>query len=114
MNLTAMSAFLRPHHAIIAADSAHICVPRNRGYRSYRPQGHQLSFPDGKIQPSQIEEAYLLHKDQHMVKRKLVYISNTTEVGTVLRKTGHCRLFTACATNTAFICMPTAHVWDVP
>lgn len=86
VNLTAMSAFLRPHHAIIAADSAHICVHETGAIEATGHKVISCPSPDGKIQPSQIEEAYLLHKDEHMVKPKLVYISNTTEVGTVYNK----------------------------
>ncbi|MCQ4638156.1 low specificity L-threonine aldolase [Anaerovorax odorimutans] len=82
-NLTAMAAFLRPHHAIIAADSAHICVHETGAIEA---TGHKViacPSPDGKLLPQQIEDAVLVHKDEHMVKPKLVYISNTTEVGTV-------------------------------
>lgn len=82
-NLTAMSAFLRPHHAIIAADSAHICVHETGAIEA---TGHKVipcPSPDGKLLPDQITEAVLFHKDEHMVKPKLVYISNTTEMGTV-------------------------------
>ena len=83
VNLTAMAAFLRPHHAIIAADSAHICVHETGAIEATGHKVISCPSPDGKIQPRQIEEAVLLHKDEHMVKPQLVYISNTTEVGTV-------------------------------
>lgn len=85
-NLTALSAFLRPHHAIIAADTAHICVHETGSIEATGHKIYHVPNENGKIKPEQIEEAYLLHTDEHMVKPKLVYISNTTETGTVYTK----------------------------
>lgn len=85
-NLTALSAFLRPHHAIIAADTAHICVHETGSIEATGHKIYHVPNENGKITPKQIEDAYLLHTDEHMVKPKLVYVSNTTEIGTVYTK----------------------------
>lgn len=85
-NLTALAAFLRPHHAIIAADTAHICVHETGSIEATGHKIYHVPNVNGKISPEQVEEAYLLHTDEHMVKPKLVYISNTTEIGTVYTK----------------------------
>lgn len=85
-NLTALSAFLRPHHAIIAADTAHICVHETGSIEATGHKIYHMPNVNGKILPEQVESAYLLHTDEHMVKPKLVYISNTTEIGTVYSK----------------------------
>lgn len=85
-NLTALAAFLRPHHAIIAADTAHICVHETGSIEATGHKIYHVPNENGKIKPEQIEEAYLVHTDEHMVKPKLVYISNTTEIGTVYTK----------------------------
>lgn len=85
-NLTALSAFLRPHHAIIAADTAHICVHETGSIEATGHKIYHIPNVNGKILPEQVEEAVLLHTDEHMVKPKLVYISNTTEIGTVYSK----------------------------
>lgn len=85
-NLTALSAFLRPHHAIIAADTAHICVHETGSIEATGHKIYHVPNVNGKILPHQIEEAVLTHTDEHMVKPKLVYISNTTEIGTVYSK----------------------------
>lgn len=82
-NLTAMAAFLRPHHAVIAADSAHIYVHETGSIEATGHKIFHLPASDGKLLPRQIEEAVLTHTDEHMVKPKLVYISNTTEIGTI-------------------------------
>lgn len=85
-NLTALSAFLRPHHAIIAVDTAHICVHETGSIEATGHKIYHVPNVNGKILPQQIEEAVLTHTDEHMVKPKLVYISNTTEIGTVYSK----------------------------
>jgi threonine aldolase len=85
-NLTALSAFLRPHHAIIAADTAHICVHETGSIEATGHKIYHVPNVDGKILPEQIVEVVELHTDEHMVKPKLVYISNTTEIGTVYSK----------------------------
>lgn len=85
-NLIALAAFLRPHHAIIAADTAHICVHETGSIEATGHKIYHVPNVNGKILPQQVEEAYLIHTDEHMVKPKLVYISNTTEIGTVYSK----------------------------
>lgn len=85
-NLTAIAAFLRPHHAVLAADSGHICVHETGSIEAAGHKVIHLPAQDGKIRPGQIQEAVLAHTDEHMVKPKLVYISNSTEIGTIYTK----------------------------
>ncbi|AGA68380.1 threonine aldolase [Desulfitobacterium dichloroeliminans LMG P-21439] len=85
-NLVAISAFLRPHEAAIAAQTGHIFVHETGAIEA---TGHKVltsESKDGKLTPAQIQEVLTAHTDEHMVKPKLVYISNTTEVGTVYSK----------------------------
>ena len=85
VNKTAIGAFLRPYEAVIAADTGHICVHETGAVEQ---NGHKilpLPTPDGKLRPEQIRETVERHCDEHMVLPRLVYISNTTEVGTVYR-----------------------------
>ncbi|MDR1620878.1 MAG: aminotransferase class I/II-fold pyridoxal phosphate-dependent enzyme [Synergistaceae bacterium] len=82
-NLTAISAFLRPHEAVVAAETSHIFVHETGAIEA---TGHKiLTVPtaDGKLLPERIEEVLELHPDEHMVKPRLVKISNTTEIGPV-------------------------------
>lgn len=85
-NLTVISAFLRPYEAAITADTGHIWVHETG---SIEATGHKV-FPieskDGKLIPSQIKAVLDLHPDEHMVKPRLVYISNSTEIGTTYNK----------------------------
>ena len=85
-NLTAVSAFLRPHEAVIAPGSAHIYVHETGAIEA---TGHKvLTVPpiNGKINAEDVRSVCEAHTDEHMVKPKLLYISQTTELGTVYTK----------------------------
>jgi threonine aldolase len=85
-NLTAISAFLRPHEAVISASTGHISLHETGAIES---TGHKiilLESNNGKITAEQVQKAFEAHTDEHMVKPKLVYISNSTEIGTIYRK----------------------------
>ncbi|RDY28027.1 aminotransferase class I/II-fold pyridoxal phosphate-dependent enzyme [Romboutsia weinsteinii] len=85
-NLTAIAAFLRPYEAAIAANTGHILVHETGAIEA---TGHKvISVPsiDGKLKREDILKVLNEHTDEHMVKPKLVYISNSTEVGTIYYK----------------------------
>ena len=83
-NATCICAFLRPHEAAIAAHSGHICVHETGAVEA---TGHKCiampAAPGGKLTPELVRQAVAAHPDEHMVKPRLVYVSNTTEVGGV-------------------------------
>jgi len=85
-NFTALSAFMRPHEAVISSARGHICVHEAGAVEA---TGHKIiAMPnsDGKLKASQIDEAVIFHCGVHMVKPKVVYITNSTELGTVYSK----------------------------
>lgn len=85
-NLIALSAFLRPHEAVIAANTGHILVHETGAIEA---TGHKvISAPvsDGKLGVEHIKAVIERHTDEHMVKPKLVYISNPTEIGSIYNK----------------------------
>lgn len=74
---------LKPYEAVISAVTGHINVHETGAIEE---TGHKvITVPEhmGKIKAEDIEKAYLTHTDEHMVKPKMVYISNSTEYGTV-------------------------------
>ncbi len=85
-NLTAISAFLRPHEAAVSARSGHICVHETGAIEATGHKIIHLPSPDGKVLPHQIKETIIEHEDEHMVLPKLLYISNSTEIGTIYSK----------------------------
>ncbi|QZY53858.1 threonine aldolase family protein [Crassaminicella profunda] len=85
-NLIAIGAFLRPYEACISANTGHIAV-NETGAIEYT--GHKvitIDSNDGKVIPQKIQEVLDAHANEHVVKPKLVYISNPTELGTIYTK----------------------------
>jgi len=85
-NLTAISSFLRPHEAAIAADTGHILTHETGAIEATGHKIISVQTNNGKLNPAQIKTVLDLHTDEHMVKPKLVYISNTTEIGSIYSK----------------------------
>lgn len=109
-NLTAISAFLRPHEAAIAANTGHILVHEAGAIEA---TGHKvISIPvmDGKLTAKDIKSALDTHEDEHMVKPKLVYISNPTEVGTIYTKAELEEISSFCRKNSLFLFMDGARL----
>ncbi len=95
-NLLAISSFLRPHQCVISADSGHINVHETGAIEA---TGHKvLAMPstDGKLTPREIQAALDAHVDEHMVQPRMVYISNSTELGTVYSKSELTALHDCC------------------
>lgn len=89
-NVVAISSFLRPHEGVVCAGTAHINVHETGAIEA---TGHKvLALPsrDGKLTAEKLEAYLCSHRDdpthEHMVKPGMIYISNTTELGTVYRK----------------------------
>ncbi len=85
-NLVTISSILKPYESVIAAKTGHICVHEAGAIES---TGHKINTVDsknGKLNPQQIQSVIDFHEDEHMVKPKLVFISNSTEIGTVYKK----------------------------
>lgn len=85
-NLTAISAFLRPHEAAIAASTGHIQTHETGAIEATGHKVIAVETEDGKLKPVNLKEVLKSHTDEHMVKPKLVYISNSTEIGTIYSK----------------------------
>lgn len=85
-NLTALSAFLRPHEGVIAASTGHILVHETGAIEATGHKIYSIEVQDGKLNTAHIKAAVDLHTDEHMVKPKLVYISNPTEIGSIYSK----------------------------
>lgn len=85
-NLLAISSVLRPYQSVIAADTGHINVHETGAIEATGHKVITVLNTEGKLKSEQIEEVVRSHKDEHMVQPKMVYISNTTELGTIYTK----------------------------
>lgn len=109
-NMIAISAFLRPYEAAVAAATGHIATHETGSIES---TGHKVltaSTADGKLRPSDIKNVLDIHTDEHMVKPRLVYISNSTEVGTVYNKDELTKLSLFCRKNGLLLYMDGARL----
>lgn len=82
-NMTVISHILKPYEAVIACETGHINVHETGAIEG---RGHKVltyKSEDGKLKPQMVLEILNKHSDYHMVKPKMIYISNTTEIGTV-------------------------------
>jgi threonine aldolase len=109
-NLTALSAFLRPHEAAIAASTGHILTHETGAIEATGHKVISIETADGKLNPSYIKSALDAHTDEHMVKPKLVYISNTTEIGTLYKKNELEQLRDFCQENDLILFMDGARL----
>lgn len=110
-NLLVISSMLRPHEAVISTKTSHI-FEHEAG--SIEFTGHRIipvETNDGKIRPEDI----LLVLKQHSfrpntVKPAIVYISNSTEVGTIYSKKELTDLHNCCNTNHLILFMDGARL----
>lgn len=109
-NFTAISAFLRAHEAVITAKTGHINVHETGAVEA---TGHKVlteATTDGKLSPKEIQSALDYHEDEHMVKPKLVYISNSTEIGSIYLKAELVQLSEFCRKNNLILYMDGARL----
>ena len=109
-NLIAISAFLRPHEAVIAANTGHILVHETGAVEATGHKIISIEVEDGKLNYLHIKAALDSHTDEHMVKPKLVYISNPTEIGTIYNKAELEQISRICKENNLFLFMDGARL----
>lgn len=83
-NLIVISSVLRPYQCAVSASTGHIL---NNETGAIEATGHKIlniEKEDGKLKPEDIVPVLDSHRNvPHQVMPKLVYISNSTELGTV-------------------------------
>lgn len=102
-NLIGLASMLRPFESVISATTAHIHVHEAGAVEA---TGHKINLvptPDGKLTPSQIQAVVAEHTDEHMVRPRVVFISNSTEVGTIYFKSELAALAQVCRQNHLYL-----------
>lgn len=102
-NLIVISSILKPHESVIAAESGHIAVHETGAIEATGHKVNTIATDNGKITAEQISVVLSTHMDEHMVKPKLVYISNSTEVGSVYSKKELENLYSFCQENNLYL-----------
>ncbi len=85
-NLTVISHILKPYEAVIACKTGHIAVHECGAIEATGHRILEVEGKDFKITAEEIERELENNVGCHMVKPKMVYISNTTEMGTTYSK----------------------------
>ncbi len=102
-NLIVLASMLRPYHSVIAANSAHIFVHEAGAIEATGHKINTVPSPDGKLTPGQIQAVVDEHSDEHMVKPRAVFISHSTEVGTVYNKKELEAISQVCRANALYL-----------
>lgn len=85
-NLLAAEALLRPYEAVISAGTGHVNVHETGAIEATGHKVCTVPTSDGRLTPALIEPLLAAHSTEHMVAPRLVYVSNTTELGTIYNR----------------------------
>jgi len=110
-NLIVISSILRPYQCVISSSTGHIL---NNETGAIEATGHKIlsiEKEDGKLFPEDIIPVLESHQNvPHQVMPKLVYISNSTELGTIYTKKELEDLSTFCKENNLYLFMDGARL----
>ncbi|MGH1517270.1 threonine aldolase family protein [Chryseobacterium sp. JK1] len=110
-NLIVISSILKPYQCVISASTGHIL---NNETGAIEATGHKvlsIETEDGKLRPSDIIPMLESHRNvPHQVMPKLVYISNSTELGTIYKKQELEELSSFCKQNKLYLFMDGARL----
>jgi len=110
-NLIVISSILRPYQCAVSASTGHIL---NNETGAIEATGHKIlsiETEDGKLKPSDIQTVLDSHRNvPHQVMPKLVYISNSTELGTIYQRQELEELSDFCRKNNLYLFMDGARL----
>lgn len=110
-NLIVISSVLKPYQCAISASTGHIL---NNETGAIEATGHKIisiETEDGKLRPSDIIPVLENHRNvPHQVMPKLVYISNSTELGTIYQAQELEELSEFCKQNRLYLFMDGARL----
>lgn len=110
-NLIVISSILKPYQCAVSASTGHIL---NNETGAIEATGHKIlsiETEDGKLRPSDIIPVLESHKNvPHQVMPKLVYISNSTELGTIYQAKELEELSNFCKQNRLYLFMDGARL----
>lgn len=102
-NMILISKALKNYEAVIAVKTGHINVHETGAVEGSGHKILEVDGVDGKITLEEIKNVLALHIDCHMVKPKMVYISNSTELGTVYKLKELQDIYKLCKDNDLYL-----------
>lgn len=110
-NLLVISSLLRIHEAVISANTGHVFVHETGAIEAVGHRVITINTNNGKLYPNAIDQVLQEYAMRpHMVKPKMVYISNSTEIGTIYTKTELQELYNFCQQKELFLFMDGARL----
>jgi len=82
-NLVVLASLLKPYESVIAAESGHINTHEAGAIEATGHKINTVKGRDGKVTPAEVQEVVEEHNFDQMVLPRAVYISQSTELGTV-------------------------------
>jgi len=110
-NIISLSSCLRSHEAIVTASTGHINKHETGAIEATGHKVISVKSVNGKLTVEDVQQVLLDYSlAPHMVKPKLVYISNATEIGTVYTKLELEKLSKFCQKENLFLFMDGARL----
>ena len=82
-NMTVISYLLKDYEAVLAVNSGHINVHETGAVEGSGHKIYTVKGVDGKVTAKEIKDALKINNNEHCVKIRMVYISDSTEIGTI-------------------------------
>ena len=95
-NVVTIAASLRPYEAVISPRTGHIYVHETGAVEATGHRVLTVEGTDGKLMPEGIDLAMEEYTDEHTVLPKMVYISQSTECGSVYNKAELTAIYNKC------------------
>ena len=102
-NIVNISHMLRPYESIIACNTSHVALHEAGAIEA---TGHKLNLvknKDGKLRVSDIQNLVNCHDPDHMVIFRAVFISQTTEYGSIYSKQELLDISACCRRNNLYL-----------
>jgi threonine aldolase len=109
-NAIVIASILKPYESVIAANTSHINVHEAGAIENTGHKVNVVTSCDGKLSSPCIQKVLDEHINEHMVKPRLVFISNATETGTIYNKKELTDLFSFCKSKELFLYMDGARI----
>lgn len=109
-NLVILASILKPFESIIAAETGHINTHEAGAIEATGHKMETVKTADGKLRPQDIQPLLNKFPEYHTVKPRVVYISNSTEIGTIYTKGELTALNDFCKENNLILFMDGARL----
>ncbi|MEA1874551.1 MAG: aminotransferase class I/II-fold pyridoxal phosphate-dependent enzyme [Bacteroidota bacterium] len=110
VNLILIAHALRSYESVIANEMAHIATHEAGAIEATGHKINTISRADGKLSIDDIQSVLDAHYFEHMVTPKLVFISNSTEIGSVYSAKELKTLYRFCQNNDLFLYIDGARI----